>query len=200
MVLLVILGGVYSSAKMKLELLPDVEPPVITVQTTMPGATPETVKEEISDKIDDQIRSMASVKNVNAQSIQNASMVSVEYENGTDMDKAENDLKKELDKIKFDDGVEDPDLTRNSMNAFPIVAYSFTTKDNNLKDTTKKVNNQLLPKLQTIDGVQNAQLNGQTSREVSIKFDQEKLQDRGLTVDSVEQFLKGATRDRKSVV
>ena len=62
MVLLVILGGVYSSAKMKLELLPDVEPPVITVQTTMPGATPETVKEEISDKIDDQIRSMASVK------------------------------------------------------------------------------------------------------------------------------------------
>src|SRR5699024_5804213 len=195
MVLLVILGGVYSSAKMKLELLPDVEPPVITVQTTMPGATPETVKEEISDKIDDQIRSMASVKNVNAQSIQNASMVSVEYENGTDMDKAENDLKKELDKIKFDDGVEDPDLTRNSMNAFPIVAYSFTTKDNNLKDTTKKVNNQLLPKLQTIDGVQNAQLNGQTSREVSIKFDQEKLQDRGLTVDCVEQFLKGATSE-----
>lgn len=195
MVLLVILGGVYSSAKMKLELLPDVEPPVITVQTTMPGATPETVKEEISDKIDDQIRSMASVKNVNAQSIQNASMVSVEYENGTDMDKAENDLKKELDKIKFDDGVEDPDLTRNSMNAFPIVAYSFTTKDNNLKDTTKKVNNQLLPKLQTINGVQNAQLNGQTSREVSIKFDQEKLQDRGLTVDSVEQFLKGATSE-----
>src|SRR5699024_2268979 len=117
MVLLVILGGVYSSAIMKLELLPDVEPRVITVQTTMPGATTETVKEEISDKIDDQIRSMASVKNVNAQSIQNASMVSVEYENGTDMDKAENDLKKELDKIKFDDGVEDPDRKSTRLNS-----------------------------------------------------------------------------------
>ncbi|WP_046472979.1 efflux RND transporter permease subunit, partial [Staphylococcus aureus] len=45
------------------------------------------------------------------------------------------------------------------------------------------------------NGVQNAQLNGQTSREVSIKFDQEKLQDRGLTVDSVEQFLKSATSE-----
>lgn len=88
MVILVILGGVYSSAKMKLELLPDVEPPVITVQTTMAGATPETIKDDISDKIDDQIRSMANVKNVNAQSIQNASMVSVEYENGTNMDKS----------------------------------------------------------------------------------------------------------------
>lgn len=195
MVILVILGGVYSSAKMKLELLPDVEPPVITVQTTMAGATPETIKDDISDKIDDQIRSMANVKNVNAQSIQNASMVSVEYENGTNMDKAENDLKKELDKINFSDEVEEPELTRSSMNAFPIVAYSFTTDDNNLKDTTSKVNNQLLPKLQTIDGVQNAQLNGQTSREVSIKFDQDKLQQSGLTVESVEQFLKSATSE-----
>ncbi|NWK83288.1 efflux RND transporter permease subunit [Staphylococcus sp. GSSP0090] len=195
MVLLVILGGVYASSKMKLELLPDVEPPMITVQTTMPGATPETVKEDVSDKIDDQIRSMAGVKNVNAQSIQNASMVSVEYNEGTDLDKAENDLKKELDKIKFDESVEEPELTRSSMDAFPIVAYSFMINDNDLKDTTRKINNQLLPKLQTIDGVQNAQLNGQTSREVSIKFDQDQLEKSGLTKESVQQYLKSATSE-----
>ncbi|RIM99201.1 efflux RND transporter permease subunit, partial [Staphylococcus shinii] len=135
MVILVVLGGLYASAKMKLELLPDVESPMITVQTSMPGATPETVKEDVSDKIDDQVRSMASVKNVTAQSIQNASMVTVEYEESVDLDKAENDLKKEIDKIKFDEGIEEPELSRNSMDAFPIVAYSFTTKDNNLKDT-----------------------------------------------------------------
>lgn len=195
MVLLVILGGLYASAKMKLELLPDVESPMITVQTSMPGATPETVKEDVSDKIDDQVRSMASVKNVTAQSIQNASMVTVEYEESVDLDKAENDLKKEIDKIKFTEGVEEPELSRSSMDAFPIVAYSFTTKDNNLKDTTNKINHQLIPKLQTIDGVQNAQLNGQTSREVSIKFDQEKLESSGLTKDSVEQYLKSATSE-----
>ncbi|MGW8024809.1 efflux RND transporter permease subunit [Staphylococcus xylosus] len=195
MVLLVILGGLYASTKMKLELLPDVESPMITVQTSMPGATPETVKEDVSDKIDDQVRSMANVKNVTAQSIQNASMVTVEYEESVDLDKAENDLKKEIDKIKFAEGVEEPELSRNSMDAFPIVAYSFTTKDNNLKDTTNKINHQLLPKLQTIDGVQNAQLNGQTSREVSIKFDQDKLESSGLTKDSVEQYLKSATSE-----
>lgn len=195
MVLLVILGGLYASTKMKLELLPDVESPMITVQTSMPGATPETVKEDVSDKIDDQVRSMADVKNVTAQSIQNASMVTVEYEESVDLDKAENDLKKEIDKIKFAEGVEEPELSRNSMDAFPIVAYSFTTKDNNLKDTTNKINHQLIPKLQTIDGVQNAQLNGQTTREVSIKFDQDKLESSGLTKDSVEQYLKSATSE-----
>lgn len=195
MVLLVILGGVYSSVKMKLELLPDVEPPMITVQTTMEGATPQTVKEEVSDKIDDQVRSMAKVKNVEAESDQNASMVKVEYDQGTDLDKVENDLKKELDKISFKDGVKEPELVRNSMNAFPIVAYSFTTKDNNLKKTTSEVKKNLIPKLQTVDGVQNVQINGDTNREVSIKFDQDKLKKKGLTADNVQQYIKSATNE-----
>lgn len=195
MVLLVILAGIYSSSKMKLELLPDAEPPIITIQTALPGATPETVKEDISDKIDSQVRSMSDVKSVSAQSIQNASMVSVEYEETADMDKAENDLQKEIDKIKFGEEVEEPELTRSSMDAFPIVAYSFSNKEDNLKDTTNKINNELIPRLETIEGIQTAQLNGQTSREVSVKFDQDKLQESGLSAESVQQFLKSATSE-----
>ncbi|WP_218047322.1 efflux RND transporter permease subunit [Staphylococcus pasteuri] len=195
MVLLVILGGVYASAKLKLELLPDVENPMISVQTTMPGATPQTTQDEISSKIDSQVRSMAYVKSVKTESIPNASIVTVEYNNDTDMDKAEEQLKKEIDKIKFKDGVSDPELTRNSMDAFPIVAYSLTDKDNDLKSVTKKLNQQLIPKLQTIDGVQNAQLNGQTNREVTLKFKQKELDEKGVTADDVENYLKTATRE-----
>ncbi|PTI85258.1 multidrug transporter [Staphylococcus warneri] len=195
MVLLVILGGVYASAKLKLELLPDVENPMISVQTTMPGATPQTTQDEISSKIDSQVRSMAYVKSVKTESIQNASIVTVEYNNDTDMDKAEEQLKKEIDKIKFKDGVSDPELTRNSMDAFPIIAYSLTDKDNDLKSVTKKLNQQLIPKLQTIDGVQNAQLNGQTNREVTLKFKQKELDTKGVTADDVENYLKTATRE-----
>lgn len=53
----------------------------------MPGATPQTTQDEISSKIDNQVRSLAYVKSVETQSIQNASIVTVEYNNGTDMDK-----------------------------------------------------------------------------------------------------------------
>ena len=80
---------------------------MISVQTTMPGATPQTTQDEISSKIDSQVRSMAYVKSVKTESIQNASIVTVEYNNDTDMDKAEEQLKKEIDKIKFKDGVSD---------------------------------------------------------------------------------------------
>lgn len=195
MVLLVILGGIYSSVKLKQELLPDVEPPMMTIQTSMPGATPSAVKDDVSDKIDDQIRSMADVKDVSAESIQNASMVTVEYEDGTDMDKAENDLKKELDKIKFKSGVKEPEITRNSMDAFPIVAYSFTNKENNLKDATNKINKHLIPKLQQVKGVQNAQVNGQTKREVTLKFDKAKLSKNHLTEQDVQKYIKNATNE-----
>lgn len=60
----------------------------------MPGATPQTTQGEISSKIDKQVRSLAYVKSVETQSIPNASIVKVEYNNGTDMDKAEEVLKK----------------------------------------------------------------------------------------------------------
>ncbi|MCG2127524.1 efflux RND transporter permease subunit [Staphylococcus epidermidis] len=195
MVVLIILGGIYSSAKLKLELLPDVENPVISVQTTMSGATPQSTQDEISSKIDNQVRSLAYVNSVKTESIPNASIVTVEYDNGTDMDKAEEQLKKEIDKIKFKDGVGEPELTRNSMDAFPIVAYSFSSNNQKLKDVTKKLNQQLVPKLQTIDGVQNAQLNGQTNREVSLKFKQKNLDEKGLTANDVENYIKTATRE-----
>ncbi|UMT80294.1 efflux RND transporter permease subunit [Staphylococcus roterodami] len=194
MVVLVVLGGVYASAKLKLELLPDVQNPVISVTTTMPGATPQSTQDEISSKIDNQVRSLAYVKDVKTQSIQNASIVTVEYENNTDMDKAEEQLKKVIDKIKFKDEVSQPELRRNSMDAFPVLAYSFSNKDNDLKKVTKVLNEQLIPKLQTVDGVQNAQLNGQTNREITLKFKQEELEKYGLTADDVENYLKTATR------
>ena len=161
----------------------------------MSGATPQSTQEEISSKIDNQVRSLAYVNSVQTESIPNASIVTVEYDNGTDMDKAEEQLKKEIDKIKFKDGVGEPELTRNSMDAFPIVAYSFTSNNQKLKDVTKKLNQQLVPKLQTIDGVQNAQLNGQTNREVSLKFKQKNLDEKGLTANDVENYIKTATRE-----
>lgn len=195
MVLLVIIGGIYSSAKLKLELLPDVENPIISVQTTMSGATPQTTQGEISSKIDKQVRSLAYVKSVETQSISNASIVKVEYNNGTDMDKAEEVLKKEIDKIDFKDGVSEPELIRNSIDAFPIVAYSFTNESNDLRTTTKEINEQLIPKLQTVDGVQSAQLNGQTTRQVTLKFKQKELDKVGLSADDVENYIKTATRE-----
>ncbi|MBI5974639.1 efflux RND transporter permease subunit [Staphylococcus canis] len=195
MVLLVIIGGIYSSFKMRLELLPDVEPPTMTIATAMPGATPETVMKEVSDPIDDQIRGMADVESVKTESLSNVSLITINFDEKTNLDDAEQKIQKTLSKINFDDQVEEPDIQRNSMNAFPVVAYSVLQKDDNVKEATSKVKNNLIPKLQTIDGVQNVNLNGQTERKVSIQFNQEKLQGIGLNEKQVTDYIEGATKE-----
>ncbi|KFE41190.1 efflux RND transporter permease subunit [Staphylococcus agnetis] len=195
MVLLVILGGVYSSFKMKLELLPDTEPPMMTITTTMPGATPETVMKEVSNPIDEEIRGMADVTSVKTESLSNASLITVKFDDQTDLDKAEQELQKTLQKMSFPDGVKDPEIKRNSMYAFPVVAYSFINQRNDVKATTKAVEDELIPKLQEIKGVQRATVNGQTSRQATITFNDQKLQEVGLNQQQVSDYIKNASKE-----
>ncbi|AKS66486.1 efflux RND transporter permease subunit [Staphylococcus coagulans] len=193
MVILIVLGGAYASFKMKLELLPDTEPPTMTLTTTMPGATPETVMKEVSNPIDEEIRGMAGVTSVKTESLSNASMVTVNFDEKTNLDKAEQDIEKALKKIDFPDGVQEPEIRRSTVNAFPVVAYSIL-HDHDVKVSTKEVESQLIPKLQTIDGVQRATVNGQTERKVTVKFDEQKLQKAGLNAQQVSDYIEGATK------
>ncbi|PTJ72756.1 efflux RND transporter permease subunit [Staphylococcus hyicus] len=195
MVLLVILGGVYASFKMKLELLPDTEPPMMTITTTMPGATPDTIMKEVSNPIDEEIRGMADVTSVKTESLANASLVTVKFDDQTDLDKVEQELQKTLQKMSFAEGVQDPEIKRNSIYAFPVVAYSFINQKNDIKATTKAVEEQLIPKLQEIKGVQRATVNGQTTRQATLKYDDQKLQAVGLNQQQVSDYIKGASKE-----
>ncbi|QLK86631.1 efflux RND transporter permease subunit [Staphylococcus sp. 17KM0847] len=195
MVILIILGGAYASFKMKLELLPDTEPPMLTITTTMPGATPETVMEEVSDPIDDAIRGMSDVSSVKTESLANASLITVNFNEHTDMDDAEQRIDKALKKIEFDESVESPEIQRNSLYAFPVVAYSILHDKNDIKASTKAVKENLIPKLQEINGVQRATVNGQTSRQVTIEFDEQKLGKAGLTQQQVSDYIEAATKE-----
>ncbi|WP_341775956.1 efflux RND transporter permease subunit [Staphylococcus hyicus] len=195
MVLLVILGGVYASFKMKLELLPDTEPPMMTITTTMPGATPDTIMKEVSNPIDEEIRGMADVTSVKTESLANASFVTVKFDDQTDLDKVEQELQKTLQKMSFAEGVQDPEIKRNSIYAFPVVAYSFINQKNDIKATTKAVEEQLIPKLQEIKGVQRATVNGQTTRQATLKYDDQKLQAVGLNQQQVSDYIKGASKE-----
>lgn len=195
MVLLVILGGVYASFKMKLELLPDTEPPMMTITTTMPGATPDTIMKEVSNPIDEEIRGMADVTSVKTESLANASLVTVKFDDQTDLDKVEQELQKTLQKMSFAEGVQDPEIKRNSIYAFPVVAYSFINQKNDIKATTKAVEEQLIPKLQEIKGVQRAIVNGQTTRQATLKYDDQKLQAVGLNQQQVSDYIKGASKE-----
>ncbi|WP_239752693.1 efflux RND transporter permease subunit [Mammaliicoccus sp. J-M40] len=195
MTIIILLGGIYSAFKMKLELLPDVTTPVITVTTPYPGATPESVLDNVTEPVEKQVQNLEGVENVTSQSLENASAITLEYTYQTDMDEAETELRKKLEELDLPEGVQDPDMSRMSMYSFPVVSYSISDKNDNLEKVTKQMESDLIPKLEKVDGVESVSLSGQTLEEVNLEFNQNELTKRGLSEDEVLQYIDGATKE-----
>ncbi|MGV2928561.1 efflux RND transporter permease subunit [Macrococcus capreoli] len=195
MTLIVLASGVYSAMKMKMEMLPSMSTPVISITTPYPGATPEDVLNGITDPIEKKVKNLSGVEKVTSQSLENASAVTVQYKFGTDMDKAQAELEKQIDKVKLPEGVQDKQISQMSMYTFPIISYSISSNKSDIKTLTEKIKKDLVPEIEGIEGVTNVTFSGQEVEQVELQFDEKKLKENKLTEESVLQFIKGATMD-----
>lgn len=195
MTIIVAIAGAYSALKMNMEMLPNISSPVLTVTTPYPGATPENVLESVTDPIENRVASMEGVEDVQSQSMQNASAITITYDFGTDMDKAEEEIKDAIESLDLPEEASDTTINQISMYEFPIISYSFTDKDNDLEQLTKDIEENLLPRIEGVDGVSSASFNGQMITEVDLKFDEKALEENGLTEQDVLQYIKAAASD-----
>lgn len=195
MTIIVLFGGIYSATKMKMEMLPSMSTPVITVTTPYPGAAPEDILDGVTDPIEKKVKSLSGVDKVQSQSMENASAVTIHYKFGTDMDKAQDKLEKELGKIDLPEGAKDSQVSQMSMYTFPIISYSISSNKKDIKDLTAAIKKDLVPEIEGIEGVTSVSFTGQEVEQVELQFDEKKLKSKGLTQESVLQFIKGATSD-----
>src|SRR5699024_1267404 len=108
------------------------------------------------------------------------------------MEKAEADVEEVLKNIELPENTMDPDVGRISINAFPVLAVSVSDKDANLEELTKKVENTLVPKLESIEGVSSASISGQQIEEIQLQFDEKKMKELGLEEDTVKMLIQGS--------
>lgn len=193
MTLLVAAAGIYSAMTMKEEMLPSISSPVLTVTTPYPGATPEAVLENVTDPIEKKVKSMEGVDTVSSQSMQNASAITLQYDFGTDMDKAEKKVQEAIDSLDLPEDVQETSIDQISMYTFPIISYSFSNDENDIKGLTKKIKDDLIPEIEGIEGVSSVSFSGQQVEQVELQFDADEMKKKGLTEESVLQFIKGAT-------
>ncbi|WP_267920274.1 efflux RND transporter permease subunit [Macrococcoides caseolyticum] len=195
MTLIVLAAGIYSATKMKMEMLPSMSTPVISITTPYPGATPEDVLEGLTEPIEKKVKNLSGVEKVTSQSLENASAVTVQYKFGTDMDEAQAELEKQIDKIDMPEGAQDKQVSQMSMYTFPIISYSISSDKADIKTLTEKIKKDLVPEIEGIEGVTNVTFSGQEVEQVELQFDDKKLKEKNLTEESVLQFIKGATMD-----
>ncbi|WP_214848280.1 efflux RND transporter permease subunit [Exiguobacterium sp. s193] len=188
--IIITVAGIYAGTTMKLETLPDITTPTVSVTTIYPGATPEQVLDEVSRELESKVENLSGVETVRSTSFQNASNLQIDYSFSTDMDEAEQKVKEALANVELPEGAQEPNVSRISFDAFPVIGFAVSDDKRSLSELTKLVETELQPKLEGIEGAQTVQVAGQEIRRIEIRFDDKKLQQYGLTEDNVKQLIR----------
>lgn len=190
--IIITIAGLYSGMNMKLETIPNISTPLVSVLTIYPGATPEQVAEKITEPIEKRVENLDGVSVVSSSSFQNASSIQIEYDFSKDMEKAQNEVKEALSNLELPDGVEEPKVSRMSFSAIPVMSLSITNTDQSLAELTKTAEEEIIPELEGIEGVSTVVISGQQVNEVQLKFNETKLKQFGLTEETVKNLIKAS--------
>ncbi len=179
--------GLFSYRRLAIDLMPDVEIPVLSIITVYPGAAPETVEREVTKRIEEAVNPIPGVKHVASTSREGLSSVIVEFNLEVKINEASSDARAKINGISNDlpRGIQEPVIQKLDFAAMPIVSIAVRSDTLSPRDLTTLVDRKVKRRLENIPGVGKAKLVGDSTREVSVELDSAKLQGLGMGVDEV---------------
>lgn len=176
-VVLVIVLGVVSFLKMTPDLLPNMDFPYAMIMTTYGGQTPETVESTVTKPLEQSISTIDGVKDITSNSAENYSVLIIEFEDGTNMDTATVDLRSSLDTISdnWPDGVGTPYLIKANPSMLPVAMTAVEYKGKDRNELSDYVSDELLNKLEGIDGVASVSDKGIVVEKENVVISQKKI-------------------------
>ena len=176
-VVIIIVLGVVSFLKMTPDLLPNMDFPYAMIMTTYGGQTPETVESTVTKPLEQSISTIDGVKDITSNSAENYSVLIIEFEDGTNMDTATVDLRSSLDTISdnWPDGVGTPYLIKANPSMLPVAMTAVEYKGKDRKELSDYVSDELLNKLEGIDGVASVSNKGIVVEKENVVISQKKI-------------------------
>ena len=176
-VVIIIVLGVVSFLKMTPDLLPNMDFPYAMIMTTYGGQTPETVEATVTKPLEQSISTIDGVKDITSNSAENYSVLIIEFEDGTNMDTATVDLRSSLDTISdnWPDGVGTPYLIKANPSILPVAMTAVEYEGKDRKELSDYVSDELLNKLEGIDGVASVSDKGIVVEKENVVISQKKI-------------------------
>ena len=172
-VLMVLVLGVVSFTRMTTDFLPNMNLPYMMIVTTYPGASPEKVQKDITELVESGTGTVNGVKNVTSQSMENASMVTLEFEDDTNMDAAMVKVSSAVNQLELPDTAGNPMEISMDMMATMIVSVDYEGKDK--IELSKFVEDVVVPEIQRQDGVASVSESGSVVKSIEVVLNQEKI-------------------------
>ena len=192
LVTLVIAGfGLFSMTQLKQELIPPIDLPQSQVVTVVPGASPEVMDEQVSLPISNALRDLDGVESVVATSSSSVSTVSVAYAYGTDADEFTASLNEALDSLEGTLPADAaPEVVGGSTSALPIMFLTASSEELSLAELTTQLEDVVVPRLESIDGVRAATVSGAETQRIVIAPDQAALAQLGISPTAISDALE----------
>lgn len=191
MTLGLVVMGFIGYRNLEVREIPNVDLPMVTVTTTLPGATPEVVETEITEVIEEAVSTVEGIRTMTSTSAEGMSSVMIEFDLDRDVDVAAQDVRDKVGSVRFllPSDIDDPQVTKLDLNAQPIMVLALTSDRMSAVELTDYAENVLKDQLQRLPGVGGVFVGGSRKFAVRVWLDAQKMAAHGITsVDIVNAF------------
>jgi HAE1 family hydrophobic/amphiphilic exporter-1 len=179
--------GIFGYRRLAIDEFPEVDIPVVSVQTIYPGASPETVEREISRRLEETFNTVEGVDRITSISLEGVSQVIVEFVLERDGDQAAQDIRAKIDLIRrvLPVDVEAPVVQKFDPSATPILSLAISSDQIPVSELTLLADGVIRRRLEAVNGVGQVQIAGGLLREVRVYLQPDRMQALGVSAPEV---------------
>ncbi|KZS54217.1 HAE1 family hydrophobic/amphiphilic exporter-1 [Rhizobium sp. BK226] len=194
---LMVVAGLAAYVGVEVRELPDVDRPVVTVRTTFDGASPQTIDQELTKVIEGAVARVSGLKSISSTSSFGQSRVTLEFSDAIDLAVAANDVRDAIGRVtqNLPDEADAPQIVKADSDSSAIMRLAVTSTKLNMDDLTQLVENEVIDRLASVDGVADVEEYGDQEKVFRVDVDQGALASRGLTIGDLTKALDNAALD-----
>ena len=190
--LLLLAFGFVAFDRLPLREYPDIDPPIVSIETIYPGAAASVVETRITEIIEDRIAGIEAIRSIESRSEDGRSLIDIEFNIGRDVDAAANDVRDRVSGVLDDlpDEADPPEISKVDSNDDVIMWLNLVSDRHSVLELTDYAERFLTDRFSALDGVARVRIGGGLSQAMRVWLDREALAARGLTVSDVEEALR----------
>jgi len=187
-----LLAGLVSFMRMDINNNPDVSFPAVRVEVAQPSAAPSELETQVTQRVEAAIRGINGVDEIISYAREGSSFTMVQFEIGTPVDRAVNDVRNAVSQIRSDlpEGILEPQITRVDIDGGPIAYFSVEATDMTLEQLSWFVDNTVAKRLLGVEGMAAVSRGGGVDREIRVILKSDRLQALGITAAQINQQLR----------
>ncbi|MBP6817686.1 MAG: efflux RND transporter permease subunit [Ferrovibrio sp.] len=192
MMLSLLVVGLFSYSRLGVDQFPEVEFPIVLVNTSYPGATPESVESEVTRPIEEAVNTISGMRSLTSRSLEGRSSVVIEFELTIDPVRAVQDVREKVALVapQFRREIKDPEISRFSPDNQPIASIAVRSERRGLRELTTLTDQVIIKRLQIARGVGQAYIVGGVKRRINVMPDPEKMLAQGIGMDQLMSVLR----------